>query len=196
MAKLKGAEKRAFLAKMASGRRKGGGRRRHGRRRNPILGVNVKPMVRSGLGIAAGAYVGNMIASLVGQHLISRLPTGIVQAIGYAAGGVGELILGEWLGRKVKAVPVPEIAQGASVSMFVRAFQALGLYPLGLDVPAEAPVESLPAETPSGYFPRRRRPRLVRGMRGGFIGQSLPGGMAGTMQPLPSAMSGFQGLLS
>jgi hypothetical protein len=185
-------EKKEFSQRMAAARRKGGagGRRRSGRRANPILGVPVKPMVKSGLGFAAGAFIGTQISSLLGMHVLSRLTNNILQAIGFTLGGIGELILGEWASKKLHSLPMTEIAGGASVAMFTQAFNSLGLVPLG----SVAPAAELPPGGPAaGYFPRRRRPRR---MSGGFINQSLPGGMAGTLQPMPRAMSGFGGLLS
>ena len=119
MAKMSAAAKKKFVARMkrakaakkrGKSKTKSKSKRRSRRTSNPVLGVQVKPLVKSGVGIAIGAYVGSMIASMVGQQAVSRLPVGIFQAVGYAAGGVGELILGEWFQKKAKSLPIREAA--------------------------------------------------------------------------------------
>jgi hypothetical protein len=157
------------------------------RRGNPEMevgGVGVKPAIVQGLGVAVGAYVGMSVTEFIGSALISRLPVSM-QGIGYALGGIGELVFGEWVQRRMKNLPVLATAAAMSVPMWIRVFESFGFGAGGgVDVPP----------TVEG---RRRR----RMMRGSIQQGRLPGGMSGTIQTgrIPAGMMGrghFGGLIN
>lgn len=133
-----------------------------------VGGVSVKPAAINGLGVALGAYFGGTLTNFLDQYVISKLGTGAVRTVGFAVGGVGTLILGEWLQKKAKDFPVTAAAAGASVPMWLAAFRSGGILP-------EPAAAAMPAteETAAGY---RRR------MRGSIMPGRIPGGMSGTIQ--------------
>lgn len=202
MAKLTGAKKRAFLKRMAEGKRKAASgrkknassrKRRTSRKKNPmkIGGINVKPVAINGLGVAVGAYFGGTVTNMLDKYVISKLGTGWGRTIGFALGGVGTLVLGEWLQKKAKDFPITAMGAGASVPMWLAAFVSAGVMP---DMaPATMPP---PADTAEGMGRRRRR----RYMRGSIQPGQIPGSMSGTIQPggIPGNMGRgvFGGLLN
>ena len=154
------------------------------RRRNPkIGGISVRPAAVEGLGIAIGAYFGGAITAVVDQYLVSRLPAGFARALGFGAAGVGSLMLGEYLSKRVEGLPVRSAMAGVSVPMWLEAFRSIDW------LPTTAVQEAMEG--------RRRRRR----MRGTIQPGALPGGMMGTIQagPIPGGMMGsgrFGALLS
>ena len=135
------------------------------RKGNPEMevgGVEVKPAIVQGLGVAVGAYVGMSVTDFIGTALISRLPVSM-QGIGYALSGIGTLVAGEWVQRKLKNLPVLATAAAMSVPMWIRVFESFGF------AQSSAPVASESAG-------RRRM------MRGSISAGRLPGGMGGTIQ--------------
>jgi len=183
------AEKEAFVRRMARARGVKGSRRRNKSAvaNLKVAGVPVKPILKSGAGFAVGAYLGTLVANTLGDLIISRIGSAPVQGVGYALGGVGMLILGDWLQKKSPKMPVVEAAGALSVPLFIRAFESFNLFPPGQTVAAAV----TGGKGTAGYFGRTRRAR----MGGGFYHGPMPG-MGGTIQPMPSAMAGFGGLLS
>lgn len=183
MAKLTGAKKRAFLERMAKGRRAAARRRnpatkkrsttrkRSTRRANPmkVAGVKVKPVAVQGLGIALGAYFGGTLTGILDRNVVSRFGGGYARALGFALSGIGTLVLGEWLQKKVKDFPITAAAAGATAPMWIAALTAARIMqPLG--------VQDGVAETAVTTAGRRR-------MRGSLQPGRIPGSMAGTIQP-------------
>jgi hypothetical protein len=164
------------------------------RRGNPDMevgGVEVKPAIVQGLGVAVGAYLGMSVTDFIGSALISRLPTSM-QGIGYALGGIGELVFGEWVQRRMKNLPVLATAAAMSVPMWIRVFESFGF---GQSASVSGSVGGV--EVGDGTAAGRRR----RMMRGSIQQGRLPGGMTGTIQTgrIPAGMMGrghFGGLIN
>lgn len=166
------------------------------RRRNPDLkigGVAVKPAVVQGLGVAAGAYLGQRVTDFVGSNILSLLPAS-VRGIGYAAGGVGTLMLGEALQKKVKDLPITAAMAAISVPMWIQFFRSIGLMS-----------SSMAAGEMSGSLWGRMKGSIQPGRLPGGMGATIqpgrmPGGMGATIQsgaiPGMGRSGGFGGLLS
>jgi len=154
------------------------------RRRNPamkVAGIKVKPVVIQSLGVAGGAYIGSAVTDAVDRWVVSRLPENL-QALGFALGGIGTVIFGEYLQKKVKGdIPVVSAAVATSVPMWLKAFELIGVMPAGYKTPSTT--------AGMGLWPFKRK------MRGSLQPGRVPGGMAGTIQPgnIPGAMIGRSG---
>lgn len=171
-----------------STRRQRGTARKHAmirRRSNPggiknmsVGGVKVYPAAYDAVGIVAGTYFGGAATNLASQYLVGRLPAN-AQGIGWAAVGIGTIMLGRYLKRKPmgKKLPVDYAAIGLSVPMFIEAMSQLRLPGFGPRVEAPAPAPA--AETTAGTI----RPRSLPGSMGGSLRSSLmPGTMGGSLR--------------
>jgi hypothetical protein len=167
------------------------------RKRNPNLkigGVAVKPAVIQGLGVAAGAYLGQRVTDFVGSNVLSLLPASM-RGIGYAAGGVGTLMLGEALQKKAKDLPITAAMAAISVPMWIQFFRSIGLMSSGMA-----------AGEMSGSLWGRMKGSIQPGRMPGGMGATIQpgkmpgGGMGATIQsgaiPGMGRSGGFGGLLS
>lgn len=160
----------------------GGGR---SRKRNPGLkdmsvgGVKVYPAAYDAVGIVVGTYFGGAATNLVSQQLVGRLPNSI-QGLGWAAAGIGTIMLGRYLKKSkvAKNLPVDYTGIGLAVPMFVEAltqFGAPGFAPAIVAPPPQVEGET----TASGTI---RAGALPGAMGGSLRGGMLPGGMGGSLR--------------
>lgn len=159
------------------------------RKRNPSLknmsvgGVKVYPAAYDAVGVVVGTYFGGAATNFVSRQLVGRLPANI-QGVGWAAAGIGTIMLGRYLkGKMAKKLPVDYAGIGLAVPMFVEAltqFGAPGFAPAVVAPPPQVGGETVEGETTaSGTI---RAGGLPGSMGGSLRGGMLPGGMGGSLR--------------